>query len=190
MAAGELAASAALLQAGEQLFASQGYTGTSMAQIARAAGVAVGSVYRLFPDKPSLLAALHEAMEERFIAALQRGWHASEPYAERFGPMLEALFKEAEAVREAMPLYAMTRDMIGAADYVPGVRMIAAIEALYAEGLSAGVYRSMPEGLVGPLAHGMVDGAMRAWMQRPTRPWRNKVVTELEALFRLSFVAA
>lgn len=178
----------AIMAAGEALFAANGYTNTSMAEIAAKADVAVGTVYRLFPDKASLLAALHAAMEERFVRAMTTGWGKADSYADRFAPMLEALFVEAEAVRETMPLYTMTRDMIGAADYVPGVRMIAAIEAMYAQGVSAEVYRPLPEGFVGPVAHAMVEGAMRAWMAEPTPVWKQKVTSELEVLFRASFV--
>lgn len=177
----------AIMAASEQLFATKGYTNTSMAEIARAANVAVGTLYRLFPDKPSLLAALHAAMEERFITAMMEGWHRKDAYREKFAPMLEALFDEAEAVRETMPLYAMTQDMMGVTDYQPGVRMIAAIEKMYAEGVQAGAYRQMSNGLVGPLAHAMVEGGMRAFMIQPTKAWRNEIVKELEQVFLKSF---
>ncbi len=179
---------AAIMIAGERLFAANGYTPTSMAEIANEADVAVGTVYRLFPDKPSLLAALHAAMEDRFIAAMQEGWTREAAYADRFGSMLDALFEEANAVHEIMPLYAMTHDMIGAADYVPGARMIEAIDAMYAEGVKAGAYRKLAKGLVAPLAHAMVEGGMRAFMARPSTKWRRKIVAEMSVLFDLAFV--
>ena len=179
---------AAIMEAGERLFAAKGYTHTGMAEIAGEAGVAVGTVYRLFPDKPSLLAALHAAMENRFIAAMTRGWESSEKYPDRFRPMLERLFEQAEAVRDIMPLYAMTRDMIGASRYEPGVRMIAAIETMYAQGVEAGAYRRMPVDIVGPIAHAMVEGGMRAFMARPSQAWKRKVVSELNAMFERAFL--
>lgn len=43
-----------IVKAASSLFAEQGYEDTSMAQVARRAGVAVGTVYLSFPDKPSL----------------------------------------------------------------------------------------------------------------------------------------
>lgn len=181
---------AAVMAAGEKLFASHGYTNTSMADIARAADVAVGTLYRLFPDKPSLLAALHSAMEDRFIAAMKEGWHRKETYAERFQPMLEALFEEADTVREIMPLYTMTRDVIGAANYQPGLRMMNAIEDLYALGVKAGVFRKMPKGLIGPLSHSMVDGGMRALMADPSARRKRQIVQEMTALFQRSFVVS
>ena len=179
----------AAMAAGERLFSAKGYTNTSMAEIAREADVAVGTLYRLFPDKPSLLAALHEAMEDRFIEAMTTGWHQAAAYEDRFGPMLEALFVQAHKVREIMPLYAMTRDMIGAADYQPGARMIQSIETMYAEGIAAGAYQEMPDGLLGPLAHAMVEGGMRAYLNHPTQTQQKQIIEEMTAVFHRSFVA-
>lgn len=181
---------AAIMACAERLFAANGYSGTSMTDIAGAADVAVGTVYRLFPDKASLLAALHAQMEDRFIAAMKTGWGRAEAFPDRFVPMLDALFDEAERVREIMPLYAMTRDMIGAADYIPGARMITSIETMYRQGIRAGAFHAMPAGIVGPVAHAMVEGGMRAWMAKPTPDHLRRVKTELAALFQRAFVKA
>lgn len=178
----------AVMAAAEHLFAAKGYTGASMADIARKADVAVGSVYRLFPDKPSLMAALHKQMEERFIKAMTNGWTSVDSYENRFSPMFDALFAEAESVRDVMPLYSMTRDMIGSADYVPGQRMINAIEVMYREGVKAGAYRSMPKGIVGPIAHAMVEGGMRAWMMNPTPSHLRRVKDQLTDIFARAFL--
>lgn len=110
------------MAAGEQLFAAKGCTHTALAEIAGVAGVAVGTVYRLFPDKPFLRASLHTAIGNRFVEAMTSGWQSSEKYADRFGPMLETLFEEVDAVRHLMPVYAMTRDMFGASGHQPGAR--------------------------------------------------------------------
>lgn len=181
---------AAIMAAGERLFAAQGYTGTTMADIARDAGVAVGSLYRLFPDKPALLAELHRAMEQRFIEAMSRGWQSVDAYEDRFDPMIEALMKEAEAAREIMPLYAMTRELVESADFVPGHAMIEAIKAQYQEGRANGAYLDQDPAIVAPIAHGMVEGAMRAWMTKPTAHRRKAVAADLKELFRRAFVVA
>lgn len=181
---------AAVLAAGERLFAAQGYTGTTMAEIAREADVAVGSLYRLFPDKPALLAELHRAMEQRFIEAMSRGWQSVDAYEDRFDPMIDALMKEAAAAREIMPLYAMTRELVESADFVPGHAMIEAIKVQYREGRAKGVYVDQDPAVVAPIAHGMVEGAMRAWMMNPTERRRRAVATDLKILFRRAFVVA
>ena len=157
-----------VMSVGERLFADKGYTNTTMNDIARAAEVAVGTVYRLFPDKPSLLAALHGRMEDRFIEAMERGWHRADAFEDKFSAMIDDLFDAAEAVREIMPLYAMTKDVVGAADYRPGARMIERIATLYRSGVRRGAFRSIPADIQSHVAHAMVDGAMRAWMMQPT----------------------
>jgi len=176
---------AAVLDAGERLFAAGGFAATTMADIAAAAGVAVGTLYRFFPDKASLLAALHARLEDRFIGAMTRGWRAADDPREAFAPMIEALFDEAERARAAMPLYAMTRDSVSAAEFTPGARMIAAIGALYKEGCARGAYHRHEPRIAAAIAHGMVDGAMRAWMTEPET--RAAVGAALNMLFVRAF---
>ena len=134
------------MQAGESLFATNGYTHTSMAQIAAGAGVAVGSVYRLFPDKPALLAELHKAMEQRFIDAMLGAWSLEDGTQNPFGPMVDALLDEAEAARETMPLYALTKEVLGSANYAPGQTIRRAIADMYADGRQYGRFVDMDPG--------------------------------------------
>lgn len=47
-----------LLDAGQQLFSAQGYAATSMREIARVAGLALGSVYNHFPSKEDIFQAI------------------------------------------------------------------------------------------------------------------------------------
>ncbi len=51
----------ALLQAALRRFVRQGYHGTSMRQIARDAGMALGNIYNYFPSKEALFAAVLDA---------------------------------------------------------------------------------------------------------------------------------
>jgi len=57
-----------MLQAAAQLFAERGYVGTTVADVARQAGVSEPNVYAVFTDKPGLLAA-----------AIQRAVRGEEP---------------------------------------------------------------------------------------------------------------
>lgn len=178
----------AIMAVGERLFARKGYAGTSIADIAKAAGVAVGSVYRLFPDKSSLLAALHQRMEQRFVEVMRQAWMSVDAYEDKFRPLIDAMLLEAERTQEIMPLYNMTQDLVGASDYMPGVQMMTAIEALYGGGVEAGVFRALPPGILGPFAHAMVEGGMRAWMMDPTPIHRQKVASELLIVFQKAFL--
>jgi AcrR family transcriptional regulator len=63
---------AKVLDAAEALFRSQGYDGASMNDVARGAGVAVGTLYHHFPDKRALLLELVDRIGDR-VASQRRG---------------------------------------------------------------------------------------------------------------------
>ncbi len=60
----------AIMQATLMLVANQGFHGTPTSQIARSAGVGVGSIYRYFKDKDELIHAVHAQLEARLQSAL------------------------------------------------------------------------------------------------------------------------
>ena len=62
------------------LFAEQGVDGTSVAQIAEAAGISLRTLWRYFPSKEECISPLQTAGLERFISAL-RSWPAERPLA-------------------------------------------------------------------------------------------------------------
>ncbi len=179
----------AILAAGEHLFAGQGYSGTTMAEIAALAGVAVGTLYRLFPDKRALLEALHVRMEDRFIAATLAGWDAGTGGAGRLDAMAEHVLAEAFLRRAAMPLYTLTRDMVGSQTYQPGARLITVIRKLYQSGVQSGDFRRHDPATAAAIAHGMIEGGMRAAMAAPSLVQRKRVLADLKALFRRAFLA-
>lgn len=154
----------AVLDAAEALFVGNGYDRTTIADIAAAADVAVGTVYRLYVDKPALLVALHQRMEDRFIAATLGGWSRGSDHPSRFAAMFAAIFAEAAASRAVMPLYGLTKEMLGAGGYRPGAALVATIAGLYAEGQAAGGLRPGAPGLMAAIAHGMTDAALRHWL--------------------------
>src|SRR5215467_8301633 len=64
---------AAVLQAARQLFAEQGVAAVSMDQVAAAAGVGKGTLFRRFGDKSGLAAALLDARERDLQEAILQG---------------------------------------------------------------------------------------------------------------------
>jgi TetR/AcrR family transcriptional regulator len=58
----------AILQQAAQLFAERGYAGSSMNELAAAAGVSKASLYHYFTDKYQLLAAIAEGHIDRLVA--------------------------------------------------------------------------------------------------------------------------
>jgi AcrR family transcriptional regulator len=178
---------AAIEAAAERLFAAQGFAATSVADIAGAADVAVGSVYRFFPDKPALLAAVHRRVEARFIEAMRRGWSSTPRFADRFAPMVAALFDEADASREVTAILAMVRDFAGG-DAAPGAAFVDVIAGMYAQGQAAGAYRGGDPAAVAAIAYGMVEGAMRHAMTHCTAAARRAAEAELVAAMNAAFL--
>lgn len=73
-----------LLGAAARLFASQGYTATTMQQVAEAAGVGKATLYHYVRDKPALLAAIAGGHVARLVALVDEV--AAEAARERLAP--------------------------------------------------------------------------------------------------------
>jgi len=61
-----------ILSTARRLFVQQGYTATSMRQVAEAAGIGKATIYHHFPDKQSIVMALLQRNIARMDEALQR----------------------------------------------------------------------------------------------------------------------
>ena len=155
----------AIMAAAETLFASRGFSKTTMANIATKADVAVGSLYRAFPDKLALLSALHDAMEQRFVDAILQNWAIEQPAEARFRRMIEAIMDQTVAVQSSMPLYMQTRDLVSSGGQEPGVRTVAVIAELYEAGIVRGEFIAMRPSMAAAIGHGIVEGGMRDWMK-------------------------
>lgn len=77
------ATTSSVVAAARDLFARQGWAGTSMEEVARAAGVTKGGLYHHFKDKTALLAAVYEDQERRSVQHLleRSGELADDPLA-------------------------------------------------------------------------------------------------------------
>ena len=181
----------AIMTAAEQLFASRGFAKTTMAQIAKEAEVAVGSLYRAFSDKLALLTALHDAMEQQFIDAILRSWDIEQPAEARFRRMIEAIMEQTTAVQSSMPLYMLTRDLVSSGGQEPGARTIAVIAALYEVGISRGEFIAMRPSIAAAIGHGIVEGGMRDWMMQGGHAAEiQSVVDVVSSCFVRAFVVA
>jgi AcrR family transcriptional regulator len=77
-----------LIDAAVPVFAERGYHASSTAEIAKAAGISQAYLFRLFPTKPELFAAVCGIARERMLAAMRAG--AERGRAEGI-PALEAM---------------------------------------------------------------------------------------------------
>lgn len=85
-----------IIRAAHQEFVARGYSGASMAEIAKAAGVAVQTVYFTFHTKGELLSACYDTAvlgEEEPLPPQQQPWHVA-MLAARSGPSALRAFAE------------------------------------------------------------------------------------------------
>lgn len=179
---------AAVHAAALALFSQSGFEAVSVADIAKEAGVAVGTVYRLYPNKKALLRSLHRALEDRFIERMREAWNRGRPFDMRFTDLCEALFDLIAEEREELTILGMTTDIAFENDALPGDAVRAEIETMIAGGIAVGTFRSDDPALLAAIGHGMVDGAMRRWLRNPTPEARAKTVASLSRLMHAAIV--
>ena len=80
----------ALLEAAQHLFHRYGPHKTTIGDIARAAGVGVGTVYLEFPNKDAILLELSAAGHRSVLEAIERAWSSPGPADERLRRALRA----------------------------------------------------------------------------------------------------
>ncbi len=94
----------AILDAARTLFAKQGYEETTIADIARAAGVAVGTVYLYFRNKHEVYTAVALDIEATIAAVFQDPTFFHLPLEEALDAMVDAIFRESRKHRDLMAL--------------------------------------------------------------------------------------
>jgi AcrR family transcriptional regulator len=81
----------AILDAALRTFTENTFAGSSMADVAQRAGVAVGSIYRHFPSKESLGSSVYQLWKGRALSALVAAVDPTAPSRTAFGQMWRAL---------------------------------------------------------------------------------------------------
>jgi len=155
-----------ILDAARELFAEHGYD-AQMDEIARRAGVGVGTVYRHFPNKEDLLEALIQARFDGLADAAREAianpnpWdgfegfmHYSAGVMARDRALSEAMFERPEYMRagaEGVGMPELLTELVGHAQAAGELRE----EVIWEDvpGLICGVGRALSEGRIGP--HGM-----------------------------------
>src|SRR5688572_25266257 len=79
-----------ILRAAEKLLGQHGASKTTMADLAREAGIAVGSMYLEFASKEAIVEALSWARHERVIEAMRKAAAADGSYADRLTAVFDA----------------------------------------------------------------------------------------------------
>lgn len=154
-----------LLEASRAVFARRGL-GATLDDIARHAGVGVGTMYRRFPNKEALVEALFEDHLERMVRIATDALEHEDPW-EGFAGTLVRLSEEMVADRGLQQVAlsgAYGRDRIAHIRE----RFVPAIEALVVRAQEAGALRPDVRGTDLPLIQHMVGSA--ALYAHPVRP--------------------
>jgi AcrR family transcriptional regulator len=168
-----------ILAAAAELFTERGLE-PSLDDVARHAGVGVGTVYRRFPDKASLADALFDKRIDALVALAEEAqaepdaWAALVSFLERSGEMLVSN----RGLRQILMFAAEGHDRgICARD-----RMRPAIERLIERAQADGQVRADLRPTDVPMIEFMVAAAAEyAWQVRPT-VWRRYLALILDAL--------
>lgn len=156
---------AAILAAASELFADPGYDHTSIADIARTANVAVGTVYRLFEDKRAVLAAVHDGVEDQFIAAIQEGWGTEGTLQTRMAAIAAGLFATAGRLNQIVMVLSEQR-FDGAKSRNSKQRTVGAIAQIIKDGICQGLMRDTLPLPTAEIGYGIVSGAMAGCFMR------------------------
>jgi AcrR family transcriptional regulator len=92
----------AIYEAALELFAERGYAGTAVPDIARLAGVSVGTIYRYFSDKDALVNALYRRWKRTLSSWVVLGLDPSSSPREQFHHIWERLIAFARVHKTAL----------------------------------------------------------------------------------------
>jgi AcrR family transcriptional regulator len=167
----------AIIAAAGALAAERGMAAVQIVPVAQRAGIAAGTVYRYFPSKTEMVAALVTAVSERELAAMRRSADAAPGPLSALAAAIATFAARALAQRRlAWAVLAEPADPeIGdarmsyrralAAEFA--ARLSAAVAAghlpeQHAELTAAALVGALVEGLVGPLAPDLPDDSVKA----------------------------
>jgi AcrR family transcriptional regulator len=167
----------AILEAAEQVFGRRGFSGTRMADVAKAAGLATGTLYNYFANRNELLGSLVAQRSDELLGEMRAAEEetASRPACEQLGHMVRTAFLHFEAHRALFAVFLEPAGISGKSMASIGRSCIQAQREYH--GVFAGVLdRSRAEGAVRAdvpqsllLAHllGSLHGMVKLWMSEP-----------------------
>jgi AcrR family transcriptional regulator len=149
-----------ILDSARQHFMRHGIEAARLADIARDADVAVGTIYLRYRGKEDLLAGVLRQIEDGFVAAMEAPAIQSRPWPDRLHLIFRAVIDTALGDPDLAALMALA-GYARSDDWRPGDVIRASIARQLCDGIAAGkVDPGCDPELASALAYGMVDGLM------------------------------
>lgn len=179
----------AILAAAERVFERSGFYAARMADIAKEAGVGVGTLYNYFDNKDVILAEILDALHEEFMAALQSS--AKDPL-DRLREIMAGAFRSLEDHGALLSIF-RERGAVGECDVerLVGTKVsgrydefLSLLEDAVRDAVRAKKLRSDVEpALIAAAFSGTMNGAVYAWLKRNRRGRLSDVTEDLFRLF-------
>lgn len=150
----------AIVEAARELFTTAGYEETTIAHVAKRAGVAVGTVYLYFKNKNDLLAAVKSDWEGEVLRSLWSSELAEIPFHLRARPMLQATFDMCSRHHNMVQLMGVQAEMIGKWSLEPPPPIYEALKGFLDEGIALGSLREIDTATAAVAVYGMVNGTL------------------------------
>jgi AcrR family transcriptional regulator len=150
----------AIVEAARALFTTEGYETTTIADVARKAGVAVGTVYLYFKNKIELLLAVKGDWEREFLQFMAQPELQTIPHHLRARPLMEACFALCAQHTESVQLMGVPAQIVGELYNKETGQIEAAVQRMFDEGVATGSFRPIDTHAAAAIAYGMVHRAV------------------------------
>lgn len=152
----------AILSAARKVFAQKGFEGTTIADVAREAGVASGTVYLYFPSKLDIFAALNARLFEVIMEAMNQ---VGAPPTVRGGThtRIHAIFESCSEHRDLLRLVFLNPDPrteVARRMRRADEERLEPLAQIFQQGMAAGTVRQGDPKLLAKLINGLVITAL------------------------------
>lgn len=155
----------AIIEAATRLFTTEGYETTTIAEVAKKAGVAVGTVYLYFKNKQEILYAVKDDWDADFAQLMSEAGLNHIPHQHRLRPLVEACFAVCIQHTERIQLMGLPPQVVGEIYKDKGFdkgnpTMLQSIKIWLDGAISAGVFRPMDTQVAAVISYGTVTTAL------------------------------
>jgi TetR/AcrR family fatty acid metabolism transcriptional regulator len=169
----------AILEAAERVFARRGFVETKVAEIAREAGMAAGTLYNYFESKDAIYQSICELRGQETLAQANAIADSDAPALERLRRIIEWILGHLESNAEQFQVHLAVRalaewemkDVHGEAALANYLEHLGILQRLCADGQKEGALRKdvTAADLATALA-GITNGFIHAWLLAKPRP--------------------